>query len=1141
MPLIQKANMIASTSIGQLRKKAFSKGEKSGVKHKDRHRDTRSSYQSEWDLSCEGKSATVDRRTLTRASGTILTGAAKACSGSQAHQSGLSVSTGNLAEYNAGVQYSLNDDRSDADVNSSVYDSNSLEDSGAILSSSLRLVRQVEMDEYDDTALSSVSSKKTFDDRSDSIGSPVQCSRSRLPKQTHTVPKIQIESHSDQSDSGQRPKPPSWNANLPNQSDGLSSICSPSNRYPSDSSLSKLEKDSVLPREGFFWQILLYLRLARGLPVRTVSGRIDAYVKVKYRGKTFLRTPIISNNRNPVWDEKFFIPINNLNYPMELRVYHRDAFKKDDYIGRAMVYPSTLTFGLDREFTVQLHDETGRSVPSYSGELNFWMTLNETPEMQIPSDRRRSMLKQIKEDRLAADRVAPMIVRAPSDASLGSYAMRRQLLRRQWSESTNHLSRDFSIDIPSDYGITSMDEYEPDFDEWLLPDAASFHQPQWPLLFYEGTKVGLYTSYVMDKTQYMSIAKLAAGRSGRNEVRLENLYNRARLLVNLIRAEELGFPNSPPQPSDDSPRSPVSKSKILASRGMERAVMGRPINHADGSIPSYIATLWIGKSSRKSRPVSSTTSPFWHQHFEFRLKLGEKAVLNVEITDHAVAVPMMLFRGHLDFKRQVPDWTGCFTLKNNLDGLRGHVILLVTLTGLTPQTESPNGNSGIPNQDVPRPSMDTLYEVTPTPSTGLSFPTKDLLSMVQSHYSLRRTWENRKDVGWLHLVVHCARDLAAKDRNGKSDPYCVIRLVNRCVHTSTVYKTVNPVWNQSFVFPISDIYDVLEIVVQDEDKRGSDFLGKLSFPVVQIANRRCKWYTLKDKKLRKRTKGVLLLESYIEYNSIRAAMRVVYPKETPWVYATSRVHLRDLIRKYVPDLQHKIDRITPYGAFMANGHRVFMKLYNWENKILSSLFLVGMWLGILFVQPYMIVGGMMFGFAACCLFTMDWFKGRTRPRPSIQSSVESEEDDYEDYLNTEDLLDEDSESDPDDLELKQKRSRKKPLKAKLAKAREVLGTLQSVMESVASMIEKIDCLLKWQVPWLSMLFFLFLILVTLLTYFIPPRYLLIIYATKRFTRRLRNANVYDASPMSIISRAPNKLQRLSYRELKPKLTHNTTI
>ena len=47
-------------------------------------------------------------------------------------------------------------------------------------------------------------------------------------------------------------------------------------------------------------------------------------------------------------------------------------------------------------------------------------------------------------------------------------------------------------------------------------------------------------------------------------------------------------------------------------------------------------------------------------------------------------------------------------------------------------------------------------------------------------------------------TVHRAENLAAADINGKSDPFCVLELVNERLRTSTEYKTLSPVWNKLF-------------------------------------------------------------------------------------------------------------------------------------------------------------------------------------------------------------------------------------------------------------------------------------------------------------------------------------------------------
>lgn len=90
----------------------------------------------------------------------------------------------------------------------------------------------------------------------------------------------------------------------------------------------------------------------------------------------------------------------------------------------------------------------------------------------------------------------------------------------------------------------------------------------------------------------------------------------------------------------------------------------------------------------------------------------------------------------MDFERQIPDWTGCFTLKNTMEGYGGHVILLVTLTGLTYRSDSTSDESAASHPDANeevRPTMNSSLDSPPlTPK--FSAPSKELLAMVESHY-----------------------------------------------------------------------------------------------------------------------------------------------------------------------------------------------------------------------------------------------------------------------------------------------------------------------------------------------------------------------------------------------------------------------
>ncbi|GAA5917775.1 hypothetical protein JCM6882_003586 [Rhodosporidiobolus microsporus] len=114
--------------------------------------------------------------------------------------------------------------------------------------------------------------------------------------------------------------------------------------------------------------------------------------------------------------------------------------------------------------------------------------------------------------------------------------------------------------------------------------------------------------------------------------------------------------------------------------------------------------------------------------------------------------------------------------------------------------------------------------------------------------------EGEDPLGVLVVRVHAGRELEAKDKNGKSDPYVVIRYGPERITSAAVPKSLNPVWGSSphassFSFLTSassntvpqeailsfPIYDSLalgreriEVVCWDKDRVGSEYLGEIS-------------------------------------------------------------------------------------------------------------------------------------------------------------------------------------------------------------------------------------------------------------------------------------------------------------------------
>ncbi|CAG8564901.1 11112_t:CDS:2 [Ambispora leptoticha] len=88
----------------------------------------------------------------------------------------------------------------------------------------------------------------------------------------------------------------------------------------------------------------------------------------------------------------------------------------------------------------------------------------------------------------------------------------------------------------------------------------------------------------------------------------------------------------------------------------------------------------------------------------------------------------------------------------------------------------------------------------------------------------------------LRIGVLAARDLAAADKDGFSDPYVVVRVGNQKYQTQVINKNLNPVWNRVFDAKLGPekIPQHITITVWDEDRIGRDFLGEVTIPLKQV-------------------------------------------------------------------------------------------------------------------------------------------------------------------------------------------------------------------------------------------------------------------------------------------------------------------
>ncbi|XP_059128988.1 multiple C2 and transmembrane domain-containing protein 2 isoform X3 [Peromyscus eremicus] len=112
-------------------------------------------------------------------------------------------------------------------------------------------------------------------------------------------------------------------------------------------------------------------------------------------------------------------------------------------------------------------------------------------------------------------------------------------------------------------------------------------------------------------------------------------------------------------------------------------------------------------------------------------------------------------------------------------------------------------------------------------------------------------------------------------------------------------------------------------------------------------------------------------------------------------------------------------------------------------------------------------------------------------------------------------------------------SEKKGLIERIYMVQDIVSTVQNILEEVASFGERIKNVFNWTVPFLSLLACLILAVATVALYFIPLRYIVLLWGINKFTKKLRNPYSIDNNELlDFLSRVPSDVQKVQYAELK---------
>ncbi|XP_033099866.1 multiple C2 and transmembrane domain-containing protein 1-like isoform X4 [Anneissia japonica] len=872
----------------------------------------------------------------------------------------------------------------------------------------------------------------------------------------------------------------------------------------------------AIPPSDLFYELEILLKEGRNLAIRDKSGSSDPYVKFIMNGKQQYKSKTINKNLNPVWDERCTLTINDVNDPITIQVYDYDRGPvSDDFMGSAQFYPSSLQPSVTARKEFPLVDEGSTDELGYLIlECTLVPKSKAERERFSPNVGRHSLKHRKRHQHHHQEH---------SDPELTS---EKQAMESAAIDDRHHLQRDTVFEDDFLHQSTESQSLHSSVDDntylhpspenqllALLHSSKTRKKTASPLRFFRH-KAQSWSNEIHALSSPRTVKKLKWQKAITSKSSLSvneeeekydgdgalssSLYTATQIHASDQRRDSKFLAKKSKQESQRRKMKMQIWSGVVTITLLE----GRNLIPMDdnGLSDPYIK-FKLGHEKYKSKVENKTLNPHWMEQFDLHLYDDQSNILELSVWDKDVgARDEIMGRSTIDLNELKKEVT--HNIEQELEDGAGVVCLLLTISG----TSGGEAVSDLSN-----------YKVDP-----------NLRRDLVERYSLRGSLKDIKDVGWLQVKVIRAQNLTSADIGGKSDPFCVLELVNTRLQTQTIYKTLNPDWGKVFTFNVKDIHSVLEITVYDEDKHGSpEFLGKVAVPLLNIKNGERKFYSLKDKKLRARVKGAILLEMEFIFNTVKAAIRTLNPREVKYM---------ELEQKFkISLLQRNVNRTSKLLGHILETGKFINSCFQWESKPRSITafiaYLIIVWNFELYMLPTAIL--LIFFWKYLINSITAPFnknveedhkkknsKGRRAPSPEVSLSEygDSEEDD-----------DDDDKDKP-----KKNKEEKKSFREKLAIIEKVCQTIQNKLDEIACLGERLKNTFNFTVPWLSFLLIFILCVATLILYLIPLRILLLAWGINKFTKKLRKPHAINNNELlDFLSRVPSDNELHQYRELRP--------
>jgi len=296
-----------------------------------------------------------------------------------------------------------------------------------------------------------------------------------------------------------------------------------------------------------------------------------------------------------------------------------------------------------------------------------------------------------------------------------------------------------------------------------------------------------------------------------------------------------------------------------------------PAKDLIGTSDPYVILDIAGKQVRTKTIWNNNKNPFWGDEFEFEIKEEEYSefdgiTVSIWDQDHRFsrdnAIGSLFIPKHslLDQKTH-EEFLPVYPFSKDAY-VSGKIKLSLSILGI-PSTENDKivrnkeeegkGNRGKEEDKVGRSGEEER---------------KGIRASLKNKIKKRKTSD--LSPSYLLVLVERAKNLAAKDPNGLSDPFARVVFNKQKKKTRKIKETLNPIWNEEIRFNFEYGVDDVEVFLYDWDLiGGDDFLGYVKIPVCSIPRspkKLEKWFVLESLETKSKVKRKKSMDEETEAN-----------------------------------------------------------------------------------------------------------------------------------------------------------------------------------------------------------------------------------------------------------------------------------